>query len=1824
MEVLFVIAFVWAIITLVGHGTWVLIRWIFTSLSSQPTFPIPDFTDSTQVRLEALQPSPQEDAPSPQEDLVGFTRMIDALASENHLPMEQSESLKQKAQELTAAFSAQDVTPSVSLGPPVPLSLPSEDDRASLDEFELADRGPAMEVAMPSPPSTPKQAVSEIVASFLAQHNIRWGELIAGILIVVCSIGLVLSLWSTLTSAHRIVPAVVFMSADAAIFAAGLYTMKRWKLRHTSRAVLIIATLLVPLCVLAGLAAAGADADSVSLTDPVTVGVVVLATLSCGWLLWHACVALVGRITAAPMIASVVSSSLTLPLLPAASRWLGPSAGWVVIIPAFITAFSFLIRHERCQPHGRRLWKNQWLHLGVAVSSFASVIAYATFLLQPSGRETWIQIAIATIPVWTSIAMVFGSRAIRIGQPSTLTKAVATRRLIASVIAVIAVGLVAAIVPASIEKVSWLWQHAILTSLSIGFFGWWMNRLGWGVVATLPIGIVATMTSPVWLAGQSWSEIRLYRTILSGESMIVAIGMLMLGIAAMIVFRRRSTDSLPAAMSSFTNHALLGSTGIWGTLVVGQSIVLSWAPASWLGMMPAQAVGIVLAIIVWLTGWLTTNQITVGIQRVLAIVAAAAGVTLMTLIGGQELWQMASWRSGEMLWTLGLVMTLIGVVWVAIELAVNWRSSTEVTSTDKSVTHEFLMTAACLFGFATVWQAVSIAAGPLGAELDRLGQWIRSPASSLSKTLFHGGGLALLGSTCLVANRFKLNGSYSKLISDVGMLIGLFLSAAVAVNVTEIAAWRLVVMTTLACGAMSAVHWRFPSPLIAWSLSGMVAIGSLVLLWASWWIPIRDGGSPDLWICVSMAIWWLVGSALLAKTQVDWKRIVSAWVVPLTFAMLTPAFFAVTPIVWFQATALGALVWRVVDRYWPWWSEDRVEADEAVRFSVAWIRLIGFASVAGLFAGILMQESWAASWSLPIGWLMTLIAMGSFVVDPKRTKRGMVMRALEQLPFAIPIMSGHIACLAMLAGWLTRGDLWLVVSVCSLLGGIGSSILIWSKRSTVHSWHVSFQAGLIFVLAVLQSGSFAWIALAGFVVAAIALMRFNNHSHARGLSWLVILGGSYLILFGPPELRGQPLTWLMLWTGTGVVLWRSERIFGTDSLNHQRGDIEAATLMIPMLGWGISQAMNPPQWQSNLIFQTDVVHHFYQAAIALLTSASGMFGLWGSSQRAKLDLNPNRFGSRAIWKTSLWLVTGSVVLTGITVTTIFDSRSGLQWMIASLSSMSVIAVISWIASRHATNAIGVSIERVAMVLVGVGTLVGIGLSLESTWGNPTDAASATRARISILGLGILAWSVFGLAEQTRPETGAIATRRRDRSIMISLWTVALLAIFGGQVFAPQTITQGTLAGQPDRSIGMMSLVASMRLLIASILAIGLLVLVIPKLLAGPFVERWQSSLRRGGAVAAVTAIVAMVTMLVLEAFLRQRGFGVDGLPMPTVIVVGLMLAALAIMAGVIAVISGPGFQLSSEAHWLQLSNQKRTGLLYASQGIGFLTWLHLFLCRTEIAHLGLRPYWPYIVMLLAFVSVGLTQWAIRRGDQVLADTMKRTAMFLPLVPVVGFWLSGSYATFFKAEDWSWTFYRGATSYQGLLLVGAIYYGIMSFIWKNGFPRVASVVLANVGLWVMLTQTPGWHFLTHPQAWLIPPAVCVLLVAHLQRDKLDAKVGSAIRYAATLMIYLSSTADMLLSEIGSSLWGPIVLILIALAGMLAGVALRVKPFLYLGTIFTFLGVVSMVWHAGQAIDAVWPWWVFGITTGLILLTILAGIEKHRDQLQRWSKRLATWN
>ena len=98
-----------------------------------------------------------------------------------------------------------------------------------------------VEPALPAPPATdePSEAVQPavrhgVLAAFLEEKNILWGELVGGLLIVGCSIALVLTLWRDLQD----LPYSSFLMAagiTAALFGAGQYTLHHWKLASTSR-----------------------------------------------------------------------------------------------------------------------------------------------------------------------------------------------------------------------------------------------------------------------------------------------------------------------------------------------------------------------------------------------------------------------------------------------------------------------------------------------------------------------------------------------------------------------------------------------------------------------------------------------------------------------------------------------------------------------------------------------------------------------------------------------------------------------------------------------------------------------------------------------------------------------------------------------------------------------------------------------------------------------------------------------------------------------------------------------------------------------------------------------------------------------------------------------------------------------------------------------------------------------------------------------------------------------------------------------------------------------------------------------------------------------------------------------------------------------------------------------------------------------------------------------------------------------------------------------------------------------------------------------------
>ncbi len=139
---------------------------------------------------------------------------------------------------------------------------------------------------------------------------------------------------------------------------------------------------------------------------------------------------------------------------------------------------------------------------------------------------------------------------------------------------------------------------------------------------------------------------------------------------------------------------------------------------------------------------------------------------------------------------------------------------------------------------------------------------------------------------------------------------------------------------------------------------------------------------------------------------------------------------------------------------------------------------------------------------------------------------------------------------------------------------------------------------------------------------------------------------------------------------------------------------------------------------------------------------------------------------------------------------------------------------------------------------------------------------------------------------------------------------------------------------------------------------------------------------------------------------------------------------------------------------------------------------------------------------------------------------------------------------------------------------------------------------------------------------------MLVAAHINRARLDDSALTAIRYICVMIIYLSSAGEMFMKLVVSDApedWlRPIILASLAVAGIFAGILLRVRAFLYLGASFLLLSIVAMVWNAGRLVQHTWPWWVFGISLGLAILVVFGVFEKHRREVQALIARLRQWD
>jgi hypothetical protein len=254
----------------------------------------------------------------------------------------------------------------------------------------------------------------------------------------------------------------------------------------------------------------------------------------------------------------------------------------------------------------------------------------------------------------------------------------------------------------------------------------------------------------------------------------------------------------------------------------------------------------------------------------------------------------------------------------------------------------------------------------------------------------------------------------------------------------------------------------------------------------------------------------------------------------------------------------------------------------------------------------------------------------------------------------------------------------------------------------------------------------------------------------------------------------------------------------------------------------------------------------------------------------------------------------------------------------------------------------------------------------------------------------------------------------------------------------------------------------------------------------------------------------------------------------------------------------------------------------------------------------IERYWPLVVMMIAYFGVVTSESLRRRKLLVLAQPLQRTGVFLPLLPVLGFWLASSEVDFSLL----------------LFVVGGLY-GLLSVLRRSFVFGLMAAVAGNAGLWYILHRTDDYQFLQHPQLWLIPVALSVLIAAYLNERNMSEDQMAGIRYLALVTIYVSSTADIFINGVANSPWLPLILGSFSLAGVFAGIVFRIRGLLLLGSVFLLMSIITMIWYASVNLGWTWLWYVAGIVTGATIIFMFAVFEKKRGEVMRVVEGLKEW-
>jgi hypothetical protein len=292
------------------------------------------------------------------------------------------------------------------------------------------------------------------------------------------------------------------------------------------------------------------------------------------------------------------------------------------------------------------------------------------------------------------------------------------------------------------------------------------------------------------------------------------------------------------------------------------------------------------------------------------------------------------------------------------------------------------------------------------------------------------------------------------------------------------------------------------------------------------------------------------------------------------------------------------------------------------------------------------------------------------------------------------------------------------------------------------------------------------------------------------------------------------------------------------------------------------------------------------------------------------------------------------------------------------------------------------------------------------------------------------------------------------------------------------------------------------------------------------------------------------------------------------------------------------------------SNRHRTraraeGWVYIAQLC--LACIYAYLRRTTDVLTALDAYAAIVLILGAYILIGVKQLATREH----LDFVVRPTYVVSLLTAVGTILTVGWQALIAAPT--------LMSPMATWLAAGFFTHLARHARLKPFVYAAAL-LFNGGLYLL-----WWAIgLSDQQGFLIPAGVLLLWLAQCNRRDLSRATVNRLRLTGLLIIYGSSAFALLQGGIGVGL-PALILAVTCVLGILAGIALRIRAYLYLGALFLLLDVAEqLLFFSTQYAPAKW---IIGFSLGLLLVglavlfesrreTVLARIKAVTQELTQW--------